>query len=57
MQNIQQYNKAIAAAVSAVAAVIVAIVRGESPETIPGAAEALTGAITILLVYLIPNKA
>ena len=51
-----RYNKAIVAAAAGVIATIVAFVRSDEPESIPGSIELLTAAITTLLVYFVPNS-
>lgn len=51
-----RYNKAIVAAAAGVIATIVAVVRGDEPESIVGSTELLTAAITTLLVYFVPNS-
>jgi len=55
MEGITKYNKAIVAALAAVVATVVAIIREDDPTTIPGSAELIAGAVTTLLVYLVPN--
>tara|TARA_B100000745_G_scaffold278132_1_gene208994 strand:+ start:90 stop:269 length:180 start_codon:yes stop_codon:yes gene_type:complete len=49
------YTKSIVTAIATVITVVTAIVRGDAPETIPGATEALIGLITTALVFLLPN--